>query len=297
MKDNAGWGNAFNYTAGQLASWVCQLEVTAPKPGNVHRAADFEDVTLGDFLSSGIALGSAIDGQPSSGGTGSMILSAIERTNLVTKTNTNLGIVLLICPLAKLVQRAESLAPEAITVEIETIVGDQSRAVYQAIAKANAGGLAAVDKCDVNDLGSAPERIIDAMKMASDRDMVAKQYCCGFTDVIEFVLPAIEEGLLRFGRISDALVWAHVKTMAQFPDSLICRKLGDSVAKKSSAMAAHCLEQLTDADDDDFWRSVGDLDFWLRSDGHRRNPGTTADLITAALYVGVANDRFETPLK
>ena len=157
MKDNAGWGNAFNYTAGQLASWVCQLEVTAPKPGNVHRAADFEDVALGDFLSSGIALGSAIDGQPSSGGTGSMILSAIERTNLVTKTNTNLGIVLLICPLAKLVQRAEPLAPEAITVEIETIVGDQSRAVYQAIAKANAGGLAAVDKCDVNDLGSAPE--------------------------------------------------------------------------------------------------------------------------------------------
>ncbi len=296
MTDNPASENGLQYTAGQLASWVCQLEVTAPKPGNVHRGADFEDVNLGDFLSSGIALGSAIDAQPVNGGTGTMILSAIERTNLVTKTNTNLGIVLLICPMAKLVQRAERISPKAIAAEIEAIVGSESEAVYQAINKANAGGLAAVDEHDVNDVGSAPERIIDAMKMSCERDMVAKQYCCGFTDVIEFVLPAIEEGVQRFGKIYPGIVWAHVKTMAQFPDSLISRKLGDAAAKKSAAIAAQCLEQLTDADDDDFWRSVGDLDFWLRSDGHRRNPGTTADLISAALYVGLANNSIEMPL-
>ena len=267
-----------------------------PKPGNVHRGADFEDVTLGDFLSSGIALSSAIDAQPTTGGTGSMILSAVERTNLVCKTNTNLGIVLLVCPLAKLVQRGEPITPQFIAAEIETLTGAESRAVYQAIAKAKAGGLATADKHDVNDADGAPDKLIDAMEQARERDMVAKQFCSGYTDVIEFVLPAIEEGLLRFGEISHGIVWAHVKTMAQFPDSLISRKLGDAVAKKSAAMAAQCLEQLTNADDDDFWRSVGDLDFWLRSDGHRRNPGTTADLITAALYVGVANDCFEMPL-
>ena len=296
MTGNPHSKNALQYTAGQIASWVCQLEVASPKPGNVHRGADFEDVTLGDFLSSGIALGSAIDAQPPTGGTGSMILSAVERTNLVAKTNTNLGIVLLICPLAKLVQRGEALTPQLIAAEIETLTGAESRAVYQAIAKAKAGGLATVDKHDVNDAGGAPDKLIDAMEQARQRDMVAKQYCNGYADVIEFVLPAIEEGLLRFGKISHGIVWAHVKTMAQFPDSLISRKLGDAVAKKSAAMAAQCLEQLTNADDDDFWRSVGDLDFWLRSDGHRRNPGTTADLITAALYVGVANNCFEIPL-
>lgn len=288
--------NGLQLTAGQMATWVCQLEVTAPKPGNVHRGADFEDVTLGDFLSSGLALGSAIDAQPTTGGTGSMILSAVERTGVVTRTNTNLGMVLLICPLAKLVQRDESIVPKNIAAEIESITGAESQAVYQAIAKAQAGGLSQVDQHDVNDVGSAPEKLIDAMEIASERDMVAKQYCCGYEDVIDFVLPAIEEGLLRFGKISPAIAWAHVKTMSRFPDSLISRKLGDAVAKKSAAMAAQCLEQLTNADDDDFWRSVGDLDFWLRSDGHRRNPGTTADLITAALYVGVASDRFEMPL-
>ena len=288
--------NGLQFTAGQIASWVCQLEVTAPKPGNVHRAADFEDVTLGDFLSSGIALGSAIDAQPPSAGIGAMILSAVERTHLVTKTNTNLGIVLLLCPLAKLVQREQSINPQSVAAEIESIAGAQSQFVYHAISKAKAGGLSQVDEFDVNDAGSAPEGLIEAMEIAKNRDMVAKQYCCGYVDVIDFVLPAIEEGLVRFGKISPAIVWAHVKTMARFPDSLISRKLGDAVARKSAAMAAQCLEQLTNADDDDFWRSVGDLDFWLRSDGHRRNPGTTADLIAAALYVGLANDRFKMPI-
>jgi triphosphoribosyl-dephospho-CoA synthase len=32
-------------------------------------------------------------------------------------------------------------------------------------------------------------------------------------------------------------------------------------------------------------QALADFDFWLRSDGHRRNPGTTADLIAAALFV------------
>ena len=28
------------------------------------------------------------------------------------------------------------------------------------------------------------------------------------------------------------------------------------------------------------------FDAWLRADGHRRNPGTTADLIAATLFAG-----------
>ena len=141
MTDEPVANNQLLYTAGQIATWVCQLEVAAPKPGNVHRAADFEDVTLGDFLSSAIALGSAIDAQPSTNGTGAMVLSAVERTSLVTSTNTNLGMILLICPLAKLVQRGETIDSQSIAAEIQAITGMESQAVYQAIAKAQAGGL------------------------------------------------------------------------------------------------------------------------------------------------------------
>jgi triphosphoribosyl-dephospho-CoA synthase len=41
---------------------------------------------------------------------------------------------------------------------------------------------------------------------------------------------------------------------------------------------------------------VSDFDFWLRSDGHRRNPGTTADLITAGLFVILWEGTLRLPL-
>ncbi len=37
-------------STGQCATLACLLEATAPKPGNVHRGADFEDLSFGDFL-------------------------------------------------------------------------------------------------------------------------------------------------------------------------------------------------------------------------------------------------------
>jgi triphosphoribosyl-dephospho-CoA synthase len=46
-----------------------------------------------------------------------------------------------------------------------------------------------------------------------------------------------------------------------------------------------------------FWSAVGELDFWLRSDGHRRNPGTTADLIAASLFAGIHNGIITAPFK
>lgn len=33
-------------TIGQLATWACLLEIAAPKVGNVHRTADFADMTF-----------------------------------------------------------------------------------------------------------------------------------------------------------------------------------------------------------------------------------------------------------
>ncbi len=282
-------------TAGQIATLACQLEVTAPKPGNVHRAADFEDVTLIDFLSSGVAIGSAIDAHPVDAGTGDLILDAVKKTRLMTQSNTNLGMILLICPVAKLVQRNIPICVDALKKCVAEIRGADCQQVYKAFALSNAGGMGRQANYDVNDASSAPHALLSAMQVAASFDTIARQYCSGFQDVFEFVLPAIEAGQRRFGHLTSAIVYAHIKTMAEFPDSLIARKLGDEVAAKSAVIARQALEQLTDNDDEDFWRAVGDLDFWLRSDGHRRNPGTTADLIATAVYVGVLSNQIKPP--
>ncbi|MFC1759755.1 triphosphoribosyl-dephospho-CoA synthase [Planctomycetota bacterium] len=41
--------------------------------------------------------------------------------------------------------------------------------------------------------------------------------------------------------------------------------------------------------------ALADLDFWLRSDGNRRNPGTTADLIAAGLFVALLEELITPP--
>ena len=70
---------------------------------------------------------------------------------------------------------------------------------------------------------------------------------------------------------------------------MIVRKCGADVAKEAGRRAQRALEA---ADDEDaYLAALADLDFWLRSDGHRRNPGTTADLLAAALFVLIRQRR------
>ena len=76
---------------GQLASIACLLEVSAAKPGNVHRLADFEDMTFQDFQLSAVAVGPVLD-RACSEGVGAAVLGAIEATSRVTSANTNLAL-------------------------------------------------------------------------------------------------------------------------------------------------------------------------------------------------------------
>ena len=82
--------------------------------------------------------------------------------------------------------------------------------------------------------------------------------------------------------------------MSEYPDSLIARKCGRAIADESAARAAAAAEAGPLGSEDD-WRAVADLDFWLRSDRQKRNPGTTADLIAAALFAGLRDGLIRPP--
>src|SRR5688572_23104506 len=95
------------HTTAQCITLACLLEVTAPKPGNVHRGADFDDLTFADFLVSGVTIGPVL-AQAIEIGVGPAILAAVQATRRLIDTNSNLGMVLLLGPLAA-VPREESL--------------------------------------------------------------------------------------------------------------------------------------------------------------------------------------------
>jgi triphosphoribosyl-dephospho-CoA synthase len=276
---------------GQCASLACLLEVSAPKVGNVHRGADFPDLTLDDFLLSAIAIGPAME-RASTDGVGRTALAAIQATRALVSTNTNLGIVLLLAPLAAV--PADEPLETGVARVLADLSPDDAAFVYQAIRAAEPGGMGEVESMDVAD--AAPPSLLDAMRAAADRDLVARQYVTDFRDVFERAAPAIVAGRAAGLPMSRAIVHAQMQILAREPDSLIARKAGLDAARRASAYAAAVLD-CGDPLEEDYERALADFDFWLRSDGKRRNPGTTADLITAGLFAALRSGRLAPPFR
>lgn len=279
-------------TLEQCATLACLLEVAAPKPGNVHRAADFEDMTLSDFMASAVAIGPIFQ-RAAQQRVGTTVLEAIRATRKVTRANTNLGILLLLAPLAA-VPRGE-----AIEAGVERVLGNLSAEdasdVYQALREVSPGGLKPVDRevaeHDVHD--APPSDLRAAMRLAADWDLVARQYANGFQEVLQTVRPWLMENASQFP-LSLRIVHTHVRLMNAYPDSLIARKCGEETAREAATYAGSVLS-CGPPDSDEFADAVGDLDFWCRSDGNRRNPGTSADLIAAALFVLLREGTLQPP--
>ena len=273
---------------GQKVTLACMLEVSAPKPGNVHRGADFDDLSFYDFIQSAAVIGPVFE-QHEQLGLGELILAAVEATRSVVSTNTNLGLILLMAPLAK----ASTLDQAGIQAVLSNLNSDDADLTYQAIAKANAGGLGEVEGMDVR--GQAPDSLLEAMNCAKERDLIAAQYTNQFDDVLSVAAPKLRHSQDLGLTQPNAIVRTHVELMSLYPDSLIARKCGIEVANESASRAAAVLAQESSGQEA-YVAALSDLDFWLRTDGHRRNPGTTADIIGASILVGLIEGWLEPPI-
>jgi triphosphoribosyl-dephospho-CoA synthase len=276
---------------GQCATLACLLEASSPKPGNVHRGADFEDMTFTDFAVSAAAIAPAMDSAVEYG-VGAAVLAAVQATRRLVPVNTNLGTVLLLAPLAA-VPRTQCLAA-GIREVLRNLTAQDAEAVYAAIRLAEPGGLGSADQMDV--AAAAPKSLLAAMAAAADRDLVARQYAGDFVQVIEHVVPWLVEGHAAGWPLTDAVIYAQLRVLATWPDSLIARKCGLSVAERASALAQRVLNAGRPGDEA-YFDELSELDFWLRSDGHRRNPGTTADLIAAGLFVVLRESLVKPPFR
>ncbi|WP_254510758.1 triphosphoribosyl-dephospho-CoA synthase [Anatilimnocola floriformis] len=276
---------------GQAATLACLLEVTAPKVGNVHRGADFEKLTFTDFVASAVAIGPAME-HAATTGVGRAVLSAIQATRQLVSTNTNLGMVLLIAPLAA-VPRGESLQVGIANV-LNSLTADDSALVYEAIRLAQPGGMGEAKEMDI--AAAAPPSLLAAMKAAEERDLVARQYSTNFAIVLSEILPNLLAGQQKGWSLTDNIIREHVRLISVYSDSLIARKCGSETATQASAYAAQVLAA-GDIDDENYHAALSDFDFWLRADGQQRNPGTTADLIAAALFAGLRDGLLSPPYR
>jgi len=265
--------------AAQLA---CLLEVSAPKPGNVSPFAGFRDASYEDFLASAAAIGPALTaaGERPLGAT---IRAAVEATARWVPSNTNLGLVLLLAPLARaaLTPGGASLRDRLAATLAATTVAD-ARDTYAAIRLGAPGGLGRAPDQDVANTPTATLR--DVMAMAAERDAIAREYASDFRTTFELGAPALRAALADRLPWRDAVVETYLTLLAAAPDTHIARKLGLPAAvtvqqRGRSVLDAGGVRTAPGRE------AIAALDGELRDEANTLNPGATADLTGAAIYL------------
>ncbi len=262
------------------AQIACLLDVTAAKPGNVSRGRDLPGLTYRDLVLSATAIGPAFR-DAGRRRVGELVLEAIRRTRRVVRTNTNLGIVLLLAPLARAAggRRAGELRRRLAGVLRDLDVRD-ARLAYRAIRLAGAGGLGSVPAQDV--ARTPTGTLLECMRLAAGRDAIAREYASDFRTTFTVGLPTLRRLRARHLSLAHAISQTYLSILAGATDTLIARRHGTEAAERVSRAAAAALQAggvLTASGR----RRIAALDRRLRASRPPQNPGATADLTVAAL--------------
>ncbi len=238
-----------------------------------------------DFILSAEASSSVIT-EPDIG-VGQRIKAAMQATWQAVNCNTNLGIILLTAPLiqASLISFMgdRRLAfREALTDVLQTLSVDDAVLAYQAIEIASPAGLGHYDKHDISVQPSIT--LLAAMQAAEDRDLIARQYINGFSDIYDTGLAQYQSAMLRWNNESWALTAVHLAFMACFPDSHVVRKYGVGKGTEIQQRAAEYLHGLLEQENPkQYHRTLLAFDAALKSE--KVNPGTSADLTVATAFL------------
>jgi triphosphoribosyl-dephospho-CoA synthase len=159
-----------------------------------------------------------------------------------------------------------------------------AHAAYAAIRLSGAGGL---DVRVEHDVQSEPTvGLREAMESAAERDSVASEYVTDYALTFDTGVPALVAAVGDGLAVREAIVELHLRLLGEAPDTLIARKVGHDTAARVSVGAREVLAAggvRTDAGR----RALRSFDASLREPGNMLNPGTTADLVTATLFVAL----------
>jgi len=299
----------------QSAQLAMILEVSAyPKPGNVHRTADFKDTKYEQFLASTVAVlpqlqKAAIMGvkvaltemNPSQVRIGNLIKEGVVETSKWQRGgNTNLGILILIVPLVTAAAfsliRYENLRKLRENIRLFTTATTHIDAVdlYEAIKIAKPGGLGKTDYLDVMDPNSIKQilkqkiSLYEIFEKSSNYDKIAEEWITNYNITFEIGYPYLQKIYNKTGDVNIAIVHTFLKILSTFPDTLIIRKTDLTMAQKISKKSRQILELgglTTKKGAEALW----EFDKMLRKRNNELNPGTTADLTASSLMVAILN--------
>ncbi len=278
------------------------LEVSAHKPGNVNRTADFQSTHYEHFLASAVAVDPSFAWAAERGimVSGKKIeLNDIHLGEIIK--NAVVDIEAWLSPIAAaagmtLVEReALSLSKlrENIKLVVESTKPQDAVAVYEAINIANPSGL--VDKAPVLDVNDPKSKrkileekttLYDVFKISAPYDTISKEWVENYPITFETGLPYFTQQLKKTRNLNTAIVHTFLKVLSTVPDTLIARKVSVGKAEEVSKKAGEVLK-LGGLATYLGKKELSDLDKELREPANQLNPGTTADIIAAVLAITI----------
>jgi len=291
------------------------FEVSADKPGNVNLIVGFEGTRYEHFLASAVAAAPSFEWAAERGlafsrgeihisnvGLGQIIKDCVADINAWQHGgNTLLGTVILLSPIA--VAAGITATKEGYIFEIpklrknlklvaESTTAEDAVKVYQAIKIANPSGLAKAPELDINDPESV-NRIVkenislyQVFRIASSYDNVCHEWVNNYPITFDVAYPCLMEQIMKAKDLNVAIIHTFLKVLAEYPDTFIARKTGIEKAREVSSEAKEILK-LGGLETTRGRQGLREFDHELRKSSNTLNPGTTADIIAAALALSV----------
>ncbi|MDR2544438.1 MAG: triphosphoribosyl-dephospho-CoA synthase [Methanobrevibacter sp.] len=294
----------------QIAQISSILEASGyPKPGNVHRTHDFQDMVFEDFLISGIVIGDAVREATSEvlkinpqiksdeAFLGKYILKAVKETDEWIANNTNLGIIMLLIPIACSGAISNNLTElqSNVGMLMENTNSLDAVSLYKAIGIAKAGGMGSQDEFDVTSIQAQKELIsknqtmYDVLKISASWDSLADELTSKMPITFNIGFKTFSN-LKKDYALNISTVLTFLTILSNVPDTLISRKYGEEKAKEVSNLSKELL-RFDDYASIDFKNKLIEFDDFLFE--NRLNPGTTADLTAASIMINYLNDFYE----
>ena len=266
---------------------VCYAEIDALKPGNVHKYSFGHGMTAKDFYKSANIISNYLTQKNSN--FGKKILKCVLEIKKEIKQNTNLGIILLLAPVISILLNDGILDKKNLRKKISLLIKKQnikdSSPIFKAIKIANPGGLGKSKNYDVRFMPKI--KLYNAMNYASKKDLIAKQYVTGFSDIFKIGIPAYKKFQSKWGNKSWVLTGVYLTFLKQLTDSHIERKKGKKIAKKVKIEAKKYYKLIKNEKNTKNIDKIKEkmLFFDKKLKSKDINPGTTADLTVATLFI------------
>ncbi|WP_255194484.1 triphosphoribosyl-dephospho-CoA synthase [Natronobeatus ordinarius] len=269
------------------------LEVAGtPKPGNVDRHRDLEELRFEHFLAGAVGAAEGLRMAETGAAVGPAFERAVAGMAAQRGGNTQFGALLLLVPLVSAARR-ELSQPVLESVLKGTTVADAA-AFYRAFEHVDVfvgeppADLEALDvRRGADAIPTLEERgltLLDVMSLSAAGDDVAREWVRGF----ERSFAAAERIAEADGPLPDRAAETFLSLLAERPDTLVATKHGEGVANEVTDRAASLREADAFATDREAVEAFADE---LVARGI--NPGTTADLTAAGLFIALEREAVE----